>query len=294
MESSTPHPMKEVTPGMRWILRVASVLVLIAGYQLFVLTRHTDRYFAWTVNPPLTAAFLGASYWASFVMVFQASRERYWANARVGSLSAFTFTTLTTIATFLHIDRFHFNSPDTITLVANWAWMIVYWFVPPILFVLLALQILKPGIDPERRAPLPSWLRWVLSLQGLAMLVVGAALFIAPKATLGHWPWLLTPLTARAVGAWLLGMAVAALAALRENDLARDRGAILCYAVLGLLQLVALVRFAGFRAPDTGQPILAWEKPAPWIYLAFWLGVFAVGVLALLALRKIPQERKKG
>src|SRR5215467_3969179 len=133
METSTPLPLKEVTPGMRWILRVASVLVLIAGFQLFVLTRHTDRYFAWTVNPPLTAAFLGASYWASFVMVFQASRERYWAYALAGSFSVFTFTTLTTVATLMHIDRFHFNSPETITLVANWAWMIVYWFVPPIL-----------------------------------------------------------------------------------------------------------------------------------------------------------------
>jgi hypothetical protein len=88
MENSSA--ITEVTSGMRWILRIAGILVLIAGYQLFVLTSQTDRYFAWTINPPLTAAFLGASYWASFVLVFLASQERYWANARAASFSAFT------------------------------------------------------------------------------------------------------------------------------------------------------------------------------------------------------------
>ncbi len=144
----------EVTAGMRWILRIASILVLVAGYQLFVLTSQTDRYFAWTINPPPTAAFLGASYRASFVLVFLASQERNWANARAASFSAFTFTTLTTIATLLHADRFHFNSSVPITLVANWAWMIVYWVLPPVLLVLLVLQMRKRGVDPEVGAAL--------------------------------------------------------------------------------------------------------------------------------------------
>jgi hypothetical protein len=68
--------MKETTSGMRYLLVVASFLVLTIGTLLFILPGNTGSLFTWTVNPPLTAAFLGAGYWASFVLEFQCSRER--------------------------------------------------------------------------------------------------------------------------------------------------------------------------------------------------------------------------
>ena len=53
---------------MRYLLFVAAVLVLLAGFQLFVFTERTDTFFAWTIVNPLAAAFLGGSYWASFAI----------------------------------------------------------------------------------------------------------------------------------------------------------------------------------------------------------------------------------
>jgi hypothetical protein len=50
---------------MRWLLLAAAVLVLLAGFQLFVFTGRTSTFFAWTIVNPLAAAFLGAGYWAS-------------------------------------------------------------------------------------------------------------------------------------------------------------------------------------------------------------------------------------
>jgi hypothetical protein len=50
----------ELGPGVHRLLAIASVLVAVAGFQLFVLSEHTDRYFAWTIEP-LSAAMLGAS-----------------------------------------------------------------------------------------------------------------------------------------------------------------------------------------------------------------------------------------
>ena len=50
------------SPAMRRMLYVAGCFVLIAGFQLFVLTDRTEDFFAWTIDPPLTAAFLGAGY----------------------------------------------------------------------------------------------------------------------------------------------------------------------------------------------------------------------------------------
>ena len=68
-DTATARPL---TAGMRSLLIVAGVLVALAGIQLFVFSDRTDRFFAWTIEPPLTAAFLGASYWASVVFEFYA------------------------------------------------------------------------------------------------------------------------------------------------------------------------------------------------------------------------------
>jgi hypothetical protein len=43
------------------MLWVGAFLVLFAGIQLYFLTEHTERWFSWTIDVPLTAAFLGAS-----------------------------------------------------------------------------------------------------------------------------------------------------------------------------------------------------------------------------------------
>ena len=56
----------------------------------------------------------------------------------------------------------------------------------------------------------------------MVMLPVGAMLFLAPQLTAPVWPWMLTPLTARAVGAWLVGLGTVAALGIRENDFDRD------------------------------------------------------------------------
>lgn len=55
---------RSLTPSMRWLLLIGSLLAFIAGLQLFVLSEQTSHFFAWTIDVPLTAAFLGAIYWA--------------------------------------------------------------------------------------------------------------------------------------------------------------------------------------------------------------------------------------
>lgn len=254
---------RPLTVGMGRMLLVASVLVFTVGIQLFVLTEQTDRYFAWTINPPLTAAFLGAAYWASFLLEFLAARERTWAYARVAVPAVLVFTTLTLVATLLHLDRFHLDS------VFGWVWVAVYAVVPPLMLALLVHQLRAPGRDPARAAPLASWLRLALGLQAALLLLFGAALFVAPLAAAPLWPWMLTPLTGRAVGAWLLGLGVAAAHMARENDYQRDRVALAAYALLGVLELLALARYAG---------ALDWAEPRAWVYLLFLVSVLAVGV----------------
>jgi hypothetical protein len=269
MATSQPSGIRPVITGMRWMLLIASGLVFIVGIQLVILTEYTDRYFAWTINPPLTAAFLGAGYWASFAMEYLASRKRAWAQARIAVPAVLIFTTLTLIATLLHLDRFHLNHPDLPTRTAAWVWLAVYAIVPPAMAALLVLQLRVPGADPPRQAPLPRWTHAILIVHALLMVPLGAALFLAPQATAPLWIWTLTPLTARAVGAWLLALGVAAAHSSWENDWQRVQIATMSYTIFGIFQLLGLARY-----PLT----VDWSRPQSWIYVLFLLSVLFVGV----------------
>ena len=75
--------LKKTTAGIRIILYVASFLVLSVGLSLYFFSEKTDIYFSWTINPPMTAAFLGVGYLASFLTEFLSAREKIWARARI-------------------------------------------------------------------------------------------------------------------------------------------------------------------------------------------------------------------
>jgi hypothetical protein len=123
---------------MRRILNVAGTLVFLAAIQLFVLSTAMDRFFAWTIGVPLTAAFLGAGYWASVALEWLAAREKTWVHVRGAVPAVFVFTTLTTVVTFLHLDLFHLDaSIPLFTRIVTWGWIAIYVLMPPALHLIL-------------------------------------------------------------------------------------------------------------------------------------------------------------
>jgi hypothetical protein len=257
------------TRSMRWLLYAASGLVALAGFQLFVLSEQTAATFAWTIASPLTAASLGAAYWAAMPVEFLAARQTVWAKGRVAVPGVWAFTTLTLILTLLHFGTFHFSSPDVAPRAAAFLWLGIYAGVPIAMLVVGFLQLRISGGDPPREKPFPGWLRVFFLVEGTGMVITGLALFLAPDATRTLWPWALTTLTARAIGAWLLGIGVITFHAFRENDLARIRPVGGGLTFFGVLQLVALARYSGS---------MAWSVPAAWIYLLFLVSLLPVGL----------------
>jgi hypothetical protein len=270
------HPPK-FSKGMRLILLAASILVLAAGIDLTLLTEQTATSFAWTIQSSMTAAFLGAGYLASFLLEFFAYWEKTWANARVAVPSVFLFTTLTLIATLLHVDKFHLNSPVVSAMVAAYLWLAIYTAVPIAMLILLIYQIRLQGFTPKRKATLHTWMRLILGAQGTIMLVTGIILFLSPATVSTFWPWALTPLTSRAIGAWLIGIGVIALHMTWENDHRRNRIAYISYATLGILQVVSLVRYVGE---------INWSTAGSWIYLLFVISIIPLGLYGWRASRQ--------
>jgi hypothetical protein len=253
--------------GMRAMLLVFCVTVLVAGFQLFVLTEYTDRFFAWTIEVLLTAAFLGACYWGNLPVVVMASQQCAWARARVAVFGVLLFTVLTLVATLIHIDLFRMDS------AFGWGWLLVYVVVPPAMVVFLVGQLRIAGGDPPRQAPLPTWVRFVLGVQAAIMLVFGTTLFLALQTTAALWPWALTPLTGQA--------GVTAAHMCWENDFGRVYAAMTGYAVLGALQLLVLVRY--------GAGSVNWSGASGWVYLVFILSVLGIGLYGWLEARRAGQ-----
>lgn len=265
---------KATTAGMRWMLYTASALVFLMGISLFALADHTQVYAPWTIQPPLTAAFLGAGYWAACVLEFMSARQANWARARVAVPAVWTFTFLTMVVTLMHIGRFHFGATRLDTVIGTWAWMVVYTLVPIALGALWIRQVRMPGAEPPRLVPLQPWLRAVFAAHAVVMLALGIALLLAPLQAGAVWPWKLSPLTGRAVGVWLIGMGVLHVSAARANDWTRI-GPVMVNALLyGLLLLFALIRYPA--TPD-------WSRASAWIYVAFVAGLLALGLYGTVA-----------
>jgi hypothetical protein len=267
---------------MRIVLYAASFLVLSVGISLYLLTEMTEVYFSWTINPPLTAAFLGAGYLAAVPLEFLSAREKVWAKTRPAVPGVWVFTFLTLIVTLIHLDRFHFDSPFFITRAGTWVWLGVYVFVPVAMGILWVIQIRRSGIDPPRKAPLPVWVRVFLIVQGGIMLIFGGAMLLFPEMMVPIWPWMLSPLTSRAIGAWGVGIGVLALQAAWENDWRRLNHFAVSYALYGVLQIVNLLRYTS---------TLDWSRFSAVAYAIFFLSVTLIGVYGTWAARRIKQDQ---
>jgi hypothetical protein len=166
-------PYRPFLSGMR-SPAVSPLTRFLIGVPLVLLTTETARFFAWTIDPPMTAAFLGANYWSSALLAILASREDLWANGRIAVSVALAFAPLTTLATLIHLDKFHLDT------FFGWFWVVAYSIYPPQLIYFLVKQVRAPGTDPPRERPLPMWVRAILGAHAVIMIPLAVAQFVAP------------------------------------------------------------------------------------------------------------------
>lgn len=269
---TSPYPSeRRVRRTTRLALAITGTGAFVFACSLFFLADSTERYFAWTIQPPLTAAFLGVNYFAAASLCLLCGRERAWADARAFALPFLVGGTLLLVVTFVHLDRFHMDG------VTGWVWVVLYVVFPPGMTFALARQWRLAGSDPAGGNPLPSWMRLVLGAQSALLLASGAALLIAPVELGSAWPWPLTPLTGRVVGVFLLAQGILLAFALREGSRRLVRIVMLETALLGGLHLLALARFS-----DDVQ----WGEPTAWLYVLV--------VTANLALGPYGAQRSRG
>jgi hypothetical protein len=252
-----------VLPTTRALSAFIAPFLLVAFVLLYGFPGETARLWAWPIQSHMTSmllasAYLGGCYFFLRVLLV----ERRWAAVRAGFVSVALFASLLGVATVLHWDKFAHGK------VAFWLWAGLYFTAP---FLVVAAWIAnqryagQPAPDVPRLGRVAR--RFVADVGGLAVLT-GLAMFVAPARAIPVWPWPLTPLTCRVVGAtFCLGSA--GLGVLVDHR----------WEAVRLMQQVQLVMFALILvAVVRARHEFLTDRPLTWVMGAGFVGMFAVSV----------------
>jgi hypothetical protein len=184
-----------ILPETRWVSAIIVPFLVAAFAILYLFPDHTQELFAWGIQPRMSAMMLGAAYLGGAYFFVRAAADARWHWVKVGFLPVTTFATLMGIATILHWNRFNHG------YISFFAWVGLYFTTPFIVF-LLWLRNRSTDSGPtsyDRRVP--RLVRLVIGIVGGLTVLTSMVLFLQPGFMISTWPWQLTPLTARVMGA---------------------------------------------------------------------------------------------
>jgi hypothetical protein len=176
--------------------------LVVAFVVLYGLPSDTDRWFAWTINPPMTPMTLGAVYLGGAYFFVRAFRATAWHTVKAGFVAVGTFATLMGISTVLHWDRFNHGH------VAFWLWAGLYFTTPALVWGVWAANRRRATPAKAGDVMVPPAARAGMAATGALAVGAGAFLYLVPAQAVDVWPWAITPLTSRVLGAvFCLGIA---------------------------------------------------------------------------------------
>ena len=186
------------------VLGAVLVPFLVAAFVFLTFEQpRSGELFAWQVNPPIMAAFVGAGYLGGAYYFMRVIFGRKWHRLAAGlpPISAFVWFML--IATVLHWSRFdvsHFPFQ---------VWLLIYVLAPVLVPALwwFSRKADDGAAEPGDRT-VPDWLRQLIGLLGLSFSLFAAVCLVVPAVVAANWFWTMTPLLARILGGWtaLLGV----------------------------------------------------------------------------------------
>lgn len=242
------------------ILAVVLVPILLTAFViLYVFSADTGRLFAWTIKPPLTPMVLASAYLGGAWFFVRVTREHRWARVGAGLLAVTLFAALLGVATVLHWDRFNHAH------VAFWLWAALYFTAP---FLVLGAWLSNERFAAAARrdeARIGRSARAVVVTGSGLALVQGLTMFASPSAVIPVWPWSLTPLTCRVVGA-VFCLGSAGLVVVRDSRWVRLRLMVEVEVLMLTAMLLAAIR---------GRDDVHADRPLTWVLLAGFVATLA-------------------
>jgi hypothetical protein len=224
-----------VLPFTRWLSLFIAPFLLVAFVILYLFPDHTGRLWAWQIPATMTSMVLASAYLGGAYFFVRVQWERHWHSISAGFLAVAAFAGLLGVATVLHWEKFLHDH------VAFWRWAGLYFTAP---FLVLGTWLANRRYAAPRHEGdvlLGPVERAAVALVGLLALVQGTVMFLAPSAVIDLWPWPLTPLTCRVLGA-VFCLGCAGIVAWRDPRWSSIRLMLQVEVVMLVLMLVAALR----------------------------------------------------
>jgi len=247
--------------------------LIVAFVVLYGWPGETGRLFAWTIRPRMTPMVLGAVYIGGAYFFVRAWRAAEWHTVKVGFVPVTVFASLLGVATILHWDRFNH------THLAFWLWAGLYFTTP---FLVLGAWLLNRSREAEAgdELMLSPPARLIVGGTGVASMILGLILYLRPQQAIDMWPWALTPLTARVMGA-VFALGIAGLGIVVDPRWGTARLMLQTEQVM-----LALILLAAARDRVDIDP----SKPFTWLLLGGLAGVLMTSTFYSLVMdrRRVP------
>ncbi len=245
--------------------------LVVAFVVLYGFPGDTGRLFAWHMAPPMTPMTLGAVYLGGAYFFVQAFRATEWHTVKAGFVAVGTFASLMGVATIIHWDRFNHSH------VAFWLWAGLYFTTPFLVWGVWAANLRRATAAGPDDIVLPPAARFLLAATGALAVAAGLFLFLLPGQAIDVWPWTLTPLTSRVLGAiFMLGIAQLGVLTDARWNAARMMLQVQVF-MLALILVAAARAHADF---DTSNPMT-------WLLLGgFGVAMLSAGALCVTMARR--------
>jgi hypothetical protein len=175
-------------------LIVVPILVMAFVYLYFLQPRSAEL-FAWEINPPVMAAFVGAGYLGGAYYFVRVIFGRKWHHVAAGLLPVGAFVWFMFLTTLLHWARFdksHFPFQ---------LWLAIYSVTP---FLIPIVWWRNRAADPGTAEPgdisVPRWLAILTGAIGLIFVIFGLICLVSPARVADNWFWSISPLMVRVLG----------------------------------------------------------------------------------------------
>src|SRR4051794_16385394 len=261
-----------VLPLTRAVSAVIIPFLLVAFVVLYPWPGDTGRLFAWPIRPPLTPLLLGSVYLGGAYFFLLATRAHTWHTIKAGFPPVATFATLMGIATVVHWGKF------THSHVAFWLWAGLYFTTPFLVAGVWMANRRYEAPTPVDDVVVPGVMARVIGAIGVLAVAMGLFLFLFPQRAIDLWPWLLTPLTARVMGA-IFTLGLAAAGAFSERRWSAFR-----LMVQVEIVMLVLILLGGARAADD----LDRSNVLTWLFGAGFASLLVASVVLYVRMERRP------
>ena len=254
---------------IHWTLRAWMGVEVFFGVAaivtIFLDPTDTFNNFSWHIKEAVMAAVLGSFYFAAAFIFVLPLFAKSWQKVRGMILPTAIFSIMMDLATWIHLDEFFTDGAGTGRF---YFWLASYVLPPPMFFLLYYYhQKRSAPVGEGITEPTPPGARAFLRINGLAMVAIASIIFAVPSLLTDNAPWTITPLAARALCGWLIGVGLLQVWMALEGDWSRMKLSTSMLMVLPIAMLFQLFRFSSD---------VDWGHPTLWVLLADVVAIAAV------------------